>query len=231
MRRLVVVIGMALAVVMPVAANFAAAGALPQIEGELARGTLDLRWIQGVYLIVFTALLLAGGSLGDRFGRKRILLWGLVLFTAASVACGFCENTDQLIGARAGQALGAALLVPASLSILAAEFVDKGRGAALGLWAAMSAIGALYGPVFGAYVQENYSWEWIFYSSAAVTGLGLLLAAAVKESRDRSLLRRWTSPGSSLAGVPWPCSRMPSSRETCWAGGMSTSWGHLPPER
>ena len=200
MRRLLVVIGMVLAVVVPMAANFAAGGALAEIEGELAPGTLELRWIQGIYLIVFTALLLAGGSLGDRFGRKRILLWGLVVFTAASVACGFCENTDQLIGARAGQALGAALLVPATLSILGAEFVDRGRGAALGLWAAMSAIGALYGPVFGAYVQESYSWEWIFYSSAAVTGLSLLLAAAVKESRDRSLLRRLDFTGIFVGG-------------------------------
>lgn len=200
MRRLVVVIGMVIAVAMPMAANFAVSGALPEIEGDLAPGTLEIRWVQGLYLIVFAALLLAGGSLGDRFGRKRILLWGLVAFTAGSVASGFCENTDQLIGARAGQALGAALLVPATLSILAAEFTDRGRGAALGLWAAMSAIGALYGPAFGAYVLDTYSWHWIFYCSAAATGLGLLFAAAVKESRDRSLLRRLDIAGIFLGG-------------------------------
>ncbi|HYN99396.1 MAG TPA: MFS transporter, partial [Actinomycetota bacterium] len=193
-------LGMALAVLMPMAANFAVAGALPQIEGDLARATLDPRWVQSVYLIVFTAFMLAGGSLGDRFGRKRLLLWGLVLFIASSIACGFCQNIDQLVGARAVQGFGAALLVPATLSNLVAAFPDKGRGAALGLWAAMSAIGVLYGPLFSAYVLESYSWQWIFYSMAAVAGAGLLLALAAKETRDRSLLRRLDFVGVVVGG-------------------------------
>jgi EmrB/QacA subfamily drug resistance transporter len=195
-RRLLVTLGMALAVLGPMAGIFAVAGALPQIEADLDPGALELRWIHHIYLVVFAALLLAGGSLGDRFGRKRMLLWGLVVFTAASAAAGFCETTDQLFAARAAQGLGAALLVPATLSILAAAFPERGRGAALGLWSAMSAAGVLYGTLFGAYVQQMYSWEWIFFISSGLTAVCLVLAGAARESRDRSLLR-----GLDFAGI------------------------------
>ncbi|MEX0790848.1 MAG: MFS transporter, partial [Actinomycetota bacterium] len=120
---------MALAVLAPMAGIFAVAGALPQIEADLDPGSLELRWIHNIYLVVLAALLLPGGALGDRFGRKRMLLWGLFVFTAASAAAGFCETTDQLFAARAAQGLGAALVVPATLSILAAAFPERGRGA------------------------------------------------------------------------------------------------------
>lgn len=196
MRRILVALGMALTVLAPMAGIFAVAGSLPQIEADLDLGALELRWIHNIYLVVFAALLLAGGSLGDRFGRKRMLLWGLVVFTTGSAIAGFCETTDQLFAARAAQGFGAALLVPATLSIVAAAFPERGRGAALGLWSAMSASGVMYGPLFGAYVQQMYSWEWIFFIPAGLGAVCLVLAGAARESRDRSLLR-----GLDFAGI------------------------------
>jgi EmrB/QacA subfamily drug resistance transporter len=201
MRRILVLAAMVLAVFVPMAANLSVAQVAPIIEGDLGAGTFASRWVVNTYLIVFTALLLAGAALGDRFGRKRMFIWGTVIFTSASAACGLSENMDQLMAARSGQAVGAALLVPATLSILADTFKDKGGGAAFGLWGAMSAAGTLYGQVLGNYLAETYSWNWVFFANVPVGVTALLLATAARESRDRSLLRRMDFAGVLVGGA------------------------------
>lgn len=187
MRRALVFVTTILGVVIAMLGIFAVHDALPAIEESVGPGTLELRWIVNVYLVSLGALMLAGGAMADRFGRKRMLVWGLVIFTAASAACGLSQTFDQLAAARGVQGLGAALLLPATLSNLAATFADKGRGAVLGFWSAASAAAVVYGPVLGSYLLEREDWSWLFFINVPIGLLALLLAASVKESRDRSL--------------------------------------------
>ncbi|HEX2179970.1 MAG TPA: DHA2 family efflux MFS transporter permease subunit [Actinomycetota bacterium] len=201
MRRLLVLLTTILGVVMAMLANFMVGDALPEIEDSLGTGSLELRWIENVYLVTFLALMLAGGALADRFGRKATLVWGLVVFTAASAAGGLSQTFDQLLAARAVQGIGAALLVPAALATLAESFGHKGRGAVLGLWSAASATALVYGPLAGGYLLDRADWTWLFYGNVVAGLLALLLAAAVKESRDRSLPRRLDVAGL-IFGVP-----------------------------
>jgi EmrB/QacA subfamily drug resistance transporter len=201
MRRLLVLLTTMLGVVMAMLANFMVGDALPEIESSVGTGSLELRWIENIYLVTFLALMLAGGALADRFGRKATLVWGLVVFTAASAAGGLSQTFDQVLAARAVQGIGAALLVPAALAVLAGSFGHKGRGAVLGLWSAASATALVYGPLAGGYVLDRAEWTWLFYGNVGAGLLALLLAAAVKESRDRSLPRRLDVAGL-IFGVP-----------------------------
>jgi EmrB/QacA subfamily drug resistance transporter len=194
--RWLVLVAMILAVSTPMLGILVANAALPSIQSSLGARSSEIRWIADAYLLAFAGLMLAGGSLGDRFGRKRLFMWGLVLFTISSVACGISETSIQLIASRAAQGLGAALLVPATLSNLAAGFDDKGRGAALGLWSAMSAVAVAYGPLTGAYLVQHHSWNWVFFVNVPVGLVALLLAAfTVKESREPTHSRRLDLPG------------------------------------
>jgi len=186
MRRFLVLLGALLAVSMPMLAIFAASEAVPEMVRTVGSGTIEVRWIHNAYLVAFTSLLLLGGALGDRFGRKSMLVWGLVIFAASSAAGGLAATSEQLVAARAAMGLGAALVVPATLAVLAAAFSNKGRGVALGLWAAVSTGAAAYGPLAGAYVVPEHSWEWLFFANVAVGVVALVLVAAGKESRDLS---------------------------------------------
>lgn len=201
MRRLLVLLTTILGVVMAMLANFTVGDALPEMESSVGTGSLELRWIVNIYLVTFLTLMLAGGALADRFGRKATLVWGLVIFTAASAAGGLSQTFDQLLAARAVQGVGAALLVPAALATLAESFGHKGRGAVLGLWSAASATALVYGPLAGGYLLDRADWTWLFYGKVVAGLLALLLAAAVKESRDRSLPRRLDVAGL-VFGVP-----------------------------
>jgi EmrB/QacA subfamily drug resistance transporter len=187
---------MILAVSTPMLGILVADAALPSIQSSVGARSSEIRWIADAYLLAFAGLMLAGGSLGDRFGRKRLFMWGLVLFTISSVACGISETPIQLIASRAAQGLGAALLVPATLSNLAVGFDGKGRGTALGLWSAMSAVAVAYGPLTGAYLVQHHSWNWVFFVNVPVGLVALLLAAfTVKESREPIHSRRLDLPG------------------------------------
>src|SRR5438876_8066350 len=161
--------------------------ALPSIERSLHMSISSLEWIVTAYALTFAALLITGGKLGDLYGRKRMFIAGLVVFTLASLACGLAPNAGFLIGARAVQGVGAALMNPATLSIITATFPPKERGQAIGIWAGVSALALAIGPLIGGLIVENLNWNWIFFVNVPVGVLGIVVSQfAIRESRDPS---------------------------------------------
>ncbi len=159
--------------------------ALPALQTDLRATVVDLQWIIEAYALFLAALLLVGGALGDRFGRRRVYAVGVSLFAAASVWCGLARDANQLILARAMQGLGGALLVPGSLAIIAACFSDEQRGRAIGTWSGLTAITTALGPVMGGWLVEHISWRAIFFINVplALTVL-FILFKRVPESRN-----------------------------------------------
>ncbi len=137
--------------------------ALPALQTSLNATAVDVQWVIEAYSLLLSALLLIGGSLGDHYGRRRVFLIGVALFAAASVACGLAANIRQLIGARALQGLGAALLVPGSLAIISSSFSEEERGRAIGTWSGASAITTGIGPAIGGWLIEHVSWRAVFF--------------------------------------------------------------------
>jgi EmrB/QacA subfamily drug resistance transporter len=194
--RWLVLVAMVFGLFMPMLDNLVVNVALPTMQRELDARVSDLQWIIDAYTLTFASFMLIGGSLGDLFGRKRFFMGGLVIFTLGSLACGLSGSTEQLIAFRAVQGLGAALLLPGSLSILTATFHGRERGTAIGIWAAMSGLAVAVGPLVGGYIVEHYSWETIFFINIPVGVLGFLLTAlVVRESRDTTRARRVDLPG------------------------------------
>jgi EmrB/QacA subfamily drug resistance transporter len=136
---------------------------LPSIGKSLHAGAADLQWVINAYLLPLSALLLFGGALGDRFGRRIVLIWGVSLFAAASVACALAPDLSWFLCGRAGQGIGAALLMPNSLAILGASYSGEAKGRAIGIWAATGAMAGALGPVLGGWLIDNVGWRAIFY--------------------------------------------------------------------
>lgn len=159
--------------------------ALPAIQSDLAADTSGIQWVINAYLLLLGALVLIGGSAGDRYGRRRVFLLGIVLFTIASIGCGLAPGVGTLIAARAAQGIAAALLVPSSLAILGASFGPDERGRAIGAWAGFGALMAALGPILGGWLVDTLSWRAIFFLNVpiAVAAVWLTLRA-VPESRD-----------------------------------------------
>ena len=174
--------------------------ALPALQHGLNASAFDAQWVIEAYALFLASLLLAGGALGDSFGRKRIFMIGAALFTAASVACGLSASVERLILARAMQGIGAALLVPGSLSLISATFPESERGRAIGTWSAFTGITAAVGPVIGGYLVDHYSWHWAFLVNVPI-GVALLLICAwkVPESRGASARSPIDVAGALLA--------------------------------
>jgi EmrB/QacA subfamily drug resistance transporter len=159
--------------------------ALPVMQTSLRATAADLQWVIEAYSLFLSALILVGGSLGDRLGRRRIFEVGIVIFTVASVACGLAPNVGVLIAARAAQGIGGALLVPGSLAIISASFDEARRGQAIGTWAGFSSITTAIGPVLGGWLVQYASWRWVFFLNVPLAALTLvLLRWHVPESRD-----------------------------------------------
>src|SRR6185369_3142925 len=136
-------------------------------------------------------LLLTGGKLADMLGRRRIFIAGLVIFTASSFFCGFASSASVLIGARVVQGVGAALMNPATLSIITATFPPRQRGTAIGIWAGVSAMALAFGPLVGGAITEHANWSWVFYINVPIGIAGLLFTPmVVAESRDTSREQR-----------------------------------------
>jgi EmrB/QacA subfamily drug resistance transporter len=161
--------------------------ALPSMQANLDAPVSQAQWIVNAYALTLGTLILAGGAAGDRFGRRRVCIAGIVLFTAASVWCGLAPTSSMLVAARAVQGVGGALLVPSSLAIISAVFPDRERGRAIGTWAGASALTTALGPVVGGWLVDTLSWRAIFFINVPLAIMALLLALRwVPESRDES---------------------------------------------
>jgi EmrB/QacA subfamily drug resistance transporter len=161
--------------------------ALPALQADLHATITDVQWVVEAYALFLGALILVGGSMGDEFGRKRVFLFGVVFFTAASILCGIASSARTLIVGRALQGIGAAFLVPGSLAIISATFGDSDRGRAIGTWSGFSAITAAIGPMSGGWLIEHLSWRAVFFLNVPLAAIVLLLSLRfMSESRDPS---------------------------------------------
>ena len=175
------ILGSAMASIDGTAVNVA----LPTLQRELHATAADMQWVIEGYSLFLAALILVGGSLGDRLGRRRVYAAGIVLFTLASAACAVAPNVGVLIGARSVQGIGAACLVPGSLALISASFPPQRRGRAIGTWAGFSAITTAIGPVLGGWLAQSVSWRAVFVINIPIAVVTVfLLYRHVPESRD-----------------------------------------------
>jgi EmrB/QacA subfamily drug resistance transporter len=171
--------------------------ALPSIQRDLGASLSGLEWTINAYTLTFAVLLATGGRLGDIFGRRRMFLFGVAVFALSSATAGLAPNTASLVASRAAQGIGAAFMMPGTLSIITNAFPPEERGKAIGAWAGISALALAVGPVVGGFLTENVSWRAIFYLNLPVAA-GAIVATlfAVRESRDETVGRE-----VDLAGV------------------------------
>ncbi|MGH9820049.1 MAG: MFS transporter, partial [Pyrinomonadaceae bacterium] len=159
--------------------------ALPVLQSSLDATVSQTQWIVEAYSLMLSALILVGGSLGDRLGRKRIFSAGVFLFGMASIWCGLAPDITQLIFARGIQGVGAAMLVPGSLALISANFSKQKRGRAIGTWSGFSAIATGIGPVLGGWLVQSLSWRWVFWINVPLCAAVLFITwFRVPESRD-----------------------------------------------
>jgi EmrB/QacA subfamily drug resistance transporter len=178
--------------------------ALPSIQQDLGMSSSELEWVFNAYALTFGVLLLTGGKLADMLGRRLIFIAGLVIFTGASLWCGLSGGAESLIAARTVQGIGAALMNPATLSIITATFPPRQRGTAIGIWAGVSALALAIGPLVGGLLTEQVSWSWIFFINIPIGVAGVLAARIfIDETRDTSSEQRLDLPGliSSAVGL------------------------------
>jgi EmrB/QacA subfamily drug resistance transporter len=177
--------------------------ALPALQSAFRADIADIQWVVESYALFLAALILIGGSLGDLYGRRKIFVAGVALFSAASAWCGLAPNIGQLIVARGLQGVGGALLVPGSLALISANFPPKERGRAIGTWSGFTSITAAIGPVLGGWFVEHESWRWAFFINLPV---GLIVI----------LLTLWKVPESEAGN---------GNRKLDWAGGLLAALG------
>jgi EmrB/QacA subfamily drug resistance transporter len=176
--------------------------ALPSIQRDLGIGLSELQWIVTGYALMFAALMLTGGKLADLLGRRLIFVVGLAIFTVASLLCGLADSGEMLIAWRVVQGVGAALMNPATLSIIAATFPPHQRGMAIGIWAGVSALALAIGPLVGGLLTEHIAWGWIFFVNVPV-GVAAIVASFlfIDESKDTSHEQRLDLPGLLTSGI------------------------------
>src|SRR5437773_3558367 len=174
--------------------------ALPALQADLHATITDVQWVIEAYALFLGALILVGGSMGDQFGRKRVFLFGVIAFTAASVLCGIATSPRTLIIGRALQGIGAAFIVPGSLAIISATFDDAERGKAIGTWSGFSAITTAIGPVIGGWLIQHVSWRAAFFINVPLAAIVVALSLKfMDESKDPSRSRQSDWIGALLA--------------------------------
>jgi EmrB/QacA subfamily drug resistance transporter len=199
--------------------------ALPALQKEFNATAADAQWVIESYTLFLAALLLVGGSAGDRFGRRRVFAIGVALFSIASACCGLVGSIELLVAARALQGIGGALLVPGSLALISASFPENVRGKAIGTWSGYTAITAALGPVIGGFLIEHLSWRYAFLINIPFAAAVLFLTFRyVPESRNTRAAARLDWPGAALISAGLGCLvygliRSPSAG---WADGRVT---------
>ena len=173
--------------------------ALPALQRELDASLVDVQWVIEAYSLFLAALLLVGGAAGDRFGRRRVFLLGVALFTISSIGCGLASDVRELVLARALQGIGAALLVPGSLAIISASFAEHDRGKAIGTWSGATAVTAALGPVLGGWLIDHLSWRAVFFINLPLAIVVIAIALRhVPESRNAEMRGELDWPGALL---------------------------------
>jgi EmrB/QacA subfamily drug resistance transporter len=185
---------------MVVLDNLVVSVALPTIHRDLGASIQALEWTVNAYVLSYAALLLTGAALGDRFGRRRMFMVGIALFTTASALAALAPTSGLLVAARAAQGAGAAIATPLTLTLLAAAFPDERRGAAIGVWSGISGIAVALGPLVGGAVVEGLSWHWIFWINVPI-GLVLVPLAARKLHESHGPNSSLDVPGAALASA------------------------------
>jgi EmrB/QacA subfamily drug resistance transporter len=176
--------------------------ALPAMQDELGISQAGLEWVVNAYALTFGVLLLSGGKLADLLGRRRIFIIGLIIFTASSLACGLATGSAMLITARTIQGVGAAMMNPATLSIITATFPPRQRGMAIGIWAGISAMALAIGPLVGGILTQKINWSWIFFINSPIGVAGILAARLfIDETRDTSHEQGLDLPGLISSGI------------------------------
>ena len=176
--------------------------ALPALQTALHATVRDVQWVVESYALLLASLLLVGGSLGDLYGRRKIFVYGIVLFAVGSAWCGFAPSIFSLVLARGVQGIGAALLVPGSLALISASFPTSERGRAIGTWSGFTAITAAVGPVLGGWLVEHASWRWVFFINLPIAVIVVCLTLwRVPESRNEGVSRTLDWQGAVLAIV------------------------------
>jgi EmrB/QacA subfamily drug resistance transporter len=192
------VLGSALAMLDATVVNVA----LPYLGAELGAGMSGLQWTVNAYTLTLAGLILLGGSLGDRFGRRRVFMIGTVWFALASALCAVAPTIEVLIAARALQGVGGALLTPGSLAIIQASFAKDERPRAIGAWSGLGGVASAVGPLLGGAMVQTIGWRWAFLINLPFAALVLLVAARhVPESRDERAAGRFDVLGSVLAAL------------------------------
>jgi EmrB/QacA subfamily drug resistance transporter len=188
------------ALFMVVLDNLVVTTALPSIRADLGATIQSLEWTVNAYTLSYAVLLLTGAALGDRFGRRRMFVIGLGMFTLASAAAALAPTTEALIAARAIQGVGAAIVTPLTLTLLAEVFPPDKRGLAIGAWSGVSGLGIALGPLVGGAVVDGISWHWIFWINVPI-GLALLPLAARRLAESHGPSRSLDLPGLGLASA------------------------------
>jgi EmrB/QacA subfamily drug resistance transporter len=193
---IVAILGSAMAFIDSTVVNVA----LPVMQRVLHATVSQMQWVVEAYMLLLSALVLVGGALGDRFGRKRIFVSGVIFFAVASAACGAAPDATLLIVARAVQGVGAALLIPGSLALISAAYPENERGKAIGTWSAASAITTAVGPLIGGFLVSHASWRWLFYLNVPIAVVVVVLALGrVEETRNETASKAVDGLGAALA--------------------------------
>jgi EmrB/QacA subfamily drug resistance transporter len=199
-RKSLTLLTVALATFMTYLDNNIVNVALPRIQLDLGLTVSGLEWVVSAYILVFASLLLAGGRLADLWGRRRVLLVGLGIFTVSSLVAGLAGSSAVLIGARAAQGLGAALVAPTSLAIISATFTGaRERARAVGIWGGVGAVALALGPLLGGLLSEHASWGWIFFVNVPVGIVAGVLALTVVDESRAERAERFDVPGVVLS--------------------------------
>src|SRR3954447_19723151 len=206
------------ALFMVVLDNLIVASTLPVIQRSLGASLGSLEWVLNAYILAFAVLMLTAAALGERYGRRRVFTGGVVLFTVASAAGALAPNAGTLIAARAIEGIGGAVIMPLTLTMMTAAFPAERRGAALGIWSAISGFGVALGPIAGGLLTDALSWHWIFWVNVPIGVAAAVLAPRVLgESfgrRERIDIGGLLLASASLLAVVWTTVR-----------GNSVGWG------